>query len=179
VAYARVVGVRLNDDSSIVLTVQVDGVEPGATVEISGYMTQGSRPVARFSEIRTLPAVTDLDHFVVLMVTAPATGLAEGEDITVITRVAEEWVTVLSTDQPGPSTEPGTAWELPSTEPGTVWELPPLRDTEAIPQPEGTTAASQPEETAAVPPPDGSKRVWNFIKVSASRWGGQLPPAKV
>jgi len=98
--------VELMPDGSVVLTVKVVGFGAGRSVEISGYITQNSGAFAAFSDIQTVPVPSDDASF--LTVTVPRTELVAGEDVTVVTRVAEVWSTVLRAGVAGPGTT--SAW---------------------------------------------------------------------
>jgi hypothetical protein len=87
--------VELKADGSVVLTVHVFSFGAGRSVEISGYITQNSGAFAPFSTNQSVPApVAGVSS---VTVNVPAMGLNPGEDVEVITRVAEAqiWPTVL------------------------------------------------------------------------------------
>jgi hypothetical protein len=152
---SRVAAVYVRGDGTIALYIEVTSFRPGQAVEISGYLTQAGGAITSFYQIShiPLPDPDSLGGTAVMHVTVPAMRLVEGEDITVVTRVAEVWSTVLTRDTPEPST--GT------------W---------AASQPKGAGEAWALEETRAVSPPAGTRAAWKFK--SATRWGDdQLPPA--
>src|SRR5215472_9315387 len=107
---SQVAEVQIKDNGTIVLTIQVTGITPGRSVEISGNITQSSGASAPFYQISTVPAPVDSGGPAELTVIVPPTELAKDEDVTVIMRVAESWaVTVLGSDQPGQSVGPSAA----------------------------------------------------------------------
>jgi hypothetical protein len=133
---SRVAAVQLRGDGTIVLAIELTSFRPGTPVEISGYVTQASGAFTRFYEIHHVPLASpdDPGRPAILHVEVPPMPLAEGEDIMVITRVAEVWSTVLTSDAPEPSIGTwaaslpegtGAAWKFKSA---TRWgddQLPP------------------------------------------------------
>jgi hypothetical protein len=95
-------------DGSVVLTVKVVGFGAGRSVEISGYITQNSGAFAAFYDIQTVLVPDPTDDASILTVTVPRTELVSGEDVTVVTRVAELWSTVSRARASGPGTR--LAW---------------------------------------------------------------------
>jgi hypothetical protein len=91
-SYSHVTKINQRDDNTIEVHVQTDNFTPGQAVEVSGYLTQGSGAYAAFHVTKHVP----LDPAEpVLHVELPAMDLNAGEDVTVVTRVAEVWPTVL------------------------------------------------------------------------------------
>jgi hypothetical protein len=83
-------------DDTIVVHVQTDSFEPDQEVEVSVYLTQGET-YAAFNDKQRIPP-PNLDNPkqpAVLQVELPATNLNANEKVTVVTRVAEVWPTVL------------------------------------------------------------------------------------
>jgi hypothetical protein len=76
--------------------VQTDSFEPGQEVEVSGYVTQASGAYAAFNVTMRIPL--DANPTAKLNVQLPYMDLQEGEDVTVVTRVAEVWPTTLGQD---------------------------------------------------------------------------------
>ena len=94
-ALSQVIRISQRDDSTIQIHVQTNNFTPGRAVEVSGYLTQGSGAYVTFNVTKHVsldPTET------VLHVELPATDLTVGEDVTVVTRVAEVWPTVLGQD---------------------------------------------------------------------------------
>jgi len=91
-AHSQVTRINQRDDSTVQIHVQTNNFTPGRAVEVSGYLTQGSGAYVTFNVTKHVsldPAET------VLHVELPAIELNAGEDVTVVTRVAEVWPTVL------------------------------------------------------------------------------------
>lgn len=88
--------VHLNDNDSVVLVVEVAGFDSGNWAEISGYITQENGAYAPFSAIQK-PSPAPVGGTPTVTVHVPPMGLVPGEDVKVITRVAEVqiWPTVL------------------------------------------------------------------------------------
>ena len=105
---SQVRAVELMPDGSVVLTVKVVGFGAGRSVEISGYITQNSGAFAAFYSIQTVPVPDPTDDASILTVTVPRAELVAGEDVTVVTRVAEVWSTVLRAGVSAPGTT--SAW---------------------------------------------------------------------
>jgi hypothetical protein len=87
--------VHLNVNDSVVLIVEVGDFGPGNWAEISGYITQESGAFTPFSAVQKVTLASDGTPIVTVNV--PSMGLVPGEDLRVITRVAEvqAWPTVL------------------------------------------------------------------------------------
>lgn len=104
------------ENNKIVLTVQVDGFEPGDALEISGQATQNNAAFATFDEIKDIPgtkagakAGTGSPAYPNGKSSLPVTAdpvVAEKfeaeKDLTIVVRVAKVWVTVLSKDPDNP-----------------------------------------------------------------------------
>jgi hypothetical protein len=86
---------RINQryDNTVEVHVQTDSFTPGQEVEVSGYVIQGSGAYAAFNVKKYLPL--DPNEPRELHVQLPAMDLNPEEDVTVVTRVAEIWPTVL------------------------------------------------------------------------------------
>ena len=90
--HSQVIRINQRDDSTVQIHVQTNNFTPGRAVEVSGYLTQGSGAYVTFNVTKHVsldPTET------VLHVELPAMELNTGEDVTVVTRVAEVWPTVL------------------------------------------------------------------------------------
>ena len=96
-SYSAVPRVELNKDGTINLAVNVDGFEPGTSIEISGQATQMNGAVATFYSVQKVP-----DKGPVVGVTSvPVVGaneFAAGFPVTVVARAAEVWMTTLEPD---------------------------------------------------------------------------------
>jgi hypothetical protein len=95
----HVATVQQRGDNTVVVYVQTDSFKPGQEVEVSVYLTQGNAYAAHIEKKRIpLPDPNNLKQPAVLHVELPATELDTGQDVTVITRVAEVWPSVLQQD---------------------------------------------------------------------------------
>jgi|SRR5215831_305667 len=92
----RVGTVHQRDDNTIEIQVLTDSFKPGQEVEVSGYVTQGDA-YAAFNDKKHIPL--DANPTFVLNVQLPAMDLKPDETVTVVTRVAEVWPTVLIKDK--------------------------------------------------------------------------------
>jgi len=87
-------------DNTLVASVQTESFMPGQEVEVSVYLTQGEAYAAHYEKKR----IPFPDHpsnsrqTAVLQVELPATELDAAQPVTVVTRVAEVWPTVLLQD---------------------------------------------------------------------------------
>jgi hypothetical protein len=93
----RVDEVQQRGDNTIEIHVRTDSFEAGREVEVSGYLIQGDRAYAAFHGKKHIPL--DANPSVVLNVQLPAMDLDPDEDLTVVTRVAEVWPTILEKDK--------------------------------------------------------------------------------
>ena len=95
----RVAIIQQRGDNTILVYVQTDSFQPGQEVEVSVYLTQGDA-YATHNEKKhiPLPDLRDPKQPAVLHVELPATELDATQDVTVITRVAEVWPSVLQQD---------------------------------------------------------------------------------
>jgi hypothetical protein len=84
-------------DNTLVAYVQTDSFLPGQEVEVSVYLTQGENYAAHYEKqhIPIPDPPSNLRQRAVLPVELPATKLDAAQPVTVITRVAEVWPTVL------------------------------------------------------------------------------------
>ena len=111
----------------IVLTIQVDELTPGDSVEISGHATQNGGAFAVFNDIQQVPK-PNLDGTAFMYVKAsPSEEFKKGHPVTVVLRAARVWTTVLGEPQSGQGSSPDAAM-LPTSpddaEPageGTTW----------------------------------------------------------
>jgi hypothetical protein len=99
---SHVTTVRQGGDNSLVVYVETDSFKPDQQVEVSVYLTQGDA-YAAFNEKKRIPFPdpSNVKQPTVLHVELPRTELDPGQPLTIVTRVAEVWPTVL---QPDPGT---------------------------------------------------------------------------
>lgn len=106
------------DGNYIVLTVQVDTFADGETVEVSGcatqaYETPSDGGFATFSEIKKIEITDKSTSTAELKIKAKMTkDFQQGQDVTVVVRVAKVWISVLSDAGSQPRTGQGWAWQL-------------------------------------------------------------------
>ena len=104
-SYSAVPRVELNKDGTINLAVNVDGFEPGTSIEISGQATQMNGAVATFYSVQKMP---DKGTFLGVP-SVPAVGaneFAAGFPITVVARAAKVWMTTLEPDTDSGALQP-------------------------------------------------------------------------
>jgi hypothetical protein len=98
----RVDKVQQRDDNTVEIRVRTESFKPGREVEVSGYFVQGSA-YAAFNVKKHIPldanTSADPDTAAKLDVQLPAMDLDPHEDVTVVTRVAEVWPTILVEDK--------------------------------------------------------------------------------
>jgi len=96
---SHVTTVQQSSDNTLVAYVQTDSFNPGQQVEVSVYLTQGDS-YAAFNEKKRIPFPdpNNAKQPTVLHVELPKTELDAGQPVTVVTRVAEVWPTVLQPD---------------------------------------------------------------------------------
>jgi hypothetical protein len=98
-ALPHVATVQQRGDNTVVVYVQTDSFKPGQEVEVSVYLTQGNTYAAFNDKKRIpLPDPNNPKQPAVLHVELPATELIADQDVTVVTRVAEVWPSVLQQD---------------------------------------------------------------------------------
>ncbi|HKA11621.1 MAG TPA: hypothetical protein VKI99_14270 [Candidatus Dormibacteraeota bacterium] len=96
--------IRQKDNGSVVLDVLVVGFTPDQEVEISGYITQTNGTYASFNIKKKVPHPDSKEATEppTIPVEVPAIELDQGEEyVTVVTRVAEVWPTVLEQENSG------------------------------------------------------------------------------
>ena len=88
------------DGNAILVHVETGSFQPGQEVEVSVYLTQGDAYAAHYEKKRIpLPDLSKPGpQPAELHVELPATELDAGQEVTVVTRVAEVWPTVLQPD---------------------------------------------------------------------------------
>jgi hypothetical protein len=98
-SHSHVSRIHQRNDNTVEVHVQTASFTPGQEVEVSGYLTQGNT-YAAFNDKKhiPLPDSPDPKQPAVLHVQLPAMDLKPDEDVTVVTRVAEVWPTVLQQD---------------------------------------------------------------------------------
>jgi hypothetical protein len=85
------------DNNTIEIHVRTGSFQPGQEVEISGYLIQDNGAYAAFNVKDYIPL--DPKPTIVLNVQLPAMDLDPKENVTVVTRVAEVWPTILVPDE--------------------------------------------------------------------------------
>ena len=109
-------------DNQIVLTVKIEGFNPGETIELSGYATQNGGAFAVFNDLQTVPEPNPGNKIFMYVTSLSSRGFVEGDAVTVVFRAARVWTTVLEEGEEG---EPGgypTAPQPPElAEDGTSW----------------------------------------------------------
>ena len=113
--------IELQDDGSIVVTVELYGFEAqaGARVEISGQAIQSNGGLATFYDIQDFPAANpDGSHTLTVTATALQKFSADENAITTIARAAEIWGTMLSRD-PDPPKGIEAVWKAEPETPAT------------------------------------------------------------
>ena len=96
---SRVTEIQQRGDDTIVVYVQTDGFYPGQEVEVSVYLTQGDAYIAYNDKKRIpLPDPASPKGPAVLHVELSKKGLDGSQPVTVVTRVAEVWPSVLHPD---------------------------------------------------------------------------------
>jgi hypothetical protein len=96
----HVASIKQRRDNTLLVLVQTESFAPGQQVEVSVYLTQGEIYAAHY-EKKYIPFSESNDpkqQPAVLHVELPATELDTTQPVTVITRVAEIWPTVLQQD---------------------------------------------------------------------------------
>src|SRR5262245_32756340 len=91
--HPRVDQIYQRSDNTVEIHVRTGSFEPGQEVEVSGYLIQGSGAYAAFHVKTHIPL--DANRSALLLVQLPAMDLSPEEDVTVVTRVAEVWPTIL------------------------------------------------------------------------------------
>jgi hypothetical protein len=103
-AHRYVTSVQLMKDGTVRVNVLVDGFTPGEPVEISGYVTQTGGAYSSFYLYTTVPG--DPTQPPAASIEMPVTidagidGLRSADRMTVVTKVAKVWPTVLASDPP-------------------------------------------------------------------------------
>ena len=96
----HVATIQQRNDNTLVALVQTESFMPGQEVEVSVYLTQGEAYAAHYEKKRIpFPDPNNLKQPAVLHVELPATELDATQPVTVVTRVAEVWPTVLQQDR--------------------------------------------------------------------------------
>jgi hypothetical protein len=115
--YGKVSKVQITD-STITLSVDLDGFDPGTLVEISGNATQDNGAVTTFYAVQAIPAGSSEE--VTLPVVSPVQPNTFKADspVTVVARAAAVWINTLN-----PDTSQAMVWKLNSY--GPALYLPP------------------------------------------------------
>ena len=96
----HVTKVQQRGDNTIEVYVQTDSFKPGQEVEVSVYLSQGDAyAIYNNQTYIPFPDPKDPQKPAELRVELPATELDGDKDVTVVTRVAEVWPTVLEKDE--------------------------------------------------------------------------------
>jgi hypothetical protein len=96
----HVATIQQRSDNTLVALVQTESFIPGQEVEVSVYLTQGEAYAAHYEKKRIpFPDPNNLKQPAVLHVELPATELDATQPVTVVTRVAEVWPSVLQQDK--------------------------------------------------------------------------------
>jgi hypothetical protein len=107
-------------DGTVRVHVAVDDFKNGQQVEVSGTITQttGTYATFRWTQKVNRPSDSDPNSPIDLEVPLGLTDLTEGQDVTVVTRVAEVWSTVLAQEDAGPGMKAKWKANYPSGAPG-------------------------------------------------------------
>jgi hypothetical protein len=109
-------------DNQIVLTVKIEGFNPGETIELSGYATQKSGAFAVFNDLQTVPEPNPGNKIFMYVTSLSSRDFVDGDAVTVVFRAARVWTTVLEEGEDGESggyektgpppelAEDGTSW---------------------------------------------------------------------
>jgi len=109
-------------DNQIVLTVKIEGFNPGENIELSGYATQDGGAFAVFNDLQTVPEPNRGNKILMYVTSLSSRGFAEGDAVTVVFRAARVWTTVLEEGEEGESSGYPTAPSPPElAEDGTSW----------------------------------------------------------
>jgi len=95
---SRVPEIELRDDGRISLTVEIFGFDAGEPVEIFGSATQANGAIATFYDVQDLPPASPDGGSFLTVTAVPSTSFAAEEVITVVSRTAKIWGTVLAAD---------------------------------------------------------------------------------
>jgi hypothetical protein len=95
----HVEAIEQRSDNTLLVYVQTDSFTPGQEVEVSVYLTQGEAYATHNEKKRIpFPDPGSTKQPAVLHVELPATVLDSTQDVTVVSRVAEVWPSVLQQD---------------------------------------------------------------------------------
>jgi hypothetical protein len=122
-------------NGQIELTIRVDDFKSGGYVEITGQATQTGGAIAPYNEVVSVPATPNAgpdpddppgtQHYEVTVKATPMKDFQfwQSEEITVVTRVARVWLTVLESASQVPSQPEQSGQKAPgqAAGPGTVW----------------------------------------------------------
>jgi hypothetical protein len=117
----HVATIQQRGDNTLVVYVQTDSFTPGQEVEVSVYLTQGNTYAAHYEKRRIpFPDPSIPKQPTVLHVELPATEL-NADQVTVITRVAEVWPSVLQLDSKKMELYKGEIEEYPDQGLKAIW----------------------------------------------------------
>jgi hypothetical protein len=95
----HVTAVRQRGDNTVEVCIQTDSFKPGQEVEVSVYLSQGDAyAIYNHKKYIPLPDPKNPNQPAELHVELPAIVLDADQEVTVVTRVAEVWPTVLQKD---------------------------------------------------------------------------------
>jgi hypothetical protein len=121
----HVATIQQRGDNTLVVYVQTDSFTPGQEVEVSVYLTQGEAYATHNEKKRIpLPDPSNLKQPAVLHVELPATELDATQDVTIVSRVAEVWPSVLQQDTKTMALYRGAAEEYPGQGLKAIWTYP-------------------------------------------------------
>ena len=146
-AHRHVTQVNQRGDNTLLVHVQTDSFKPGQEVEVSVYLTQGDAYASHYEKKHIpFPDPKNPKQPAVLHVELPATKLDAGQDVTVFTRVAEVWPSVLQQDSTMMEPFQGAMEEYMKQGPTAVW---------TYKDPQG----KEPGDPESPPPGNGGSRV--------------------
>ena len=120
---SQVTQVNQRGDNTVVVYIRTGSFKAGQEVEVSVYLTQGETYAAHY-EKKHIPYPDDpsnTEQPAVLHVELPATPLKADQEVTVLTRVAEVWSSVLKSDSKKLNILMAKLNEPPGEGPQAVW----------------------------------------------------------
>jgi hypothetical protein len=118
-ANSHVSEVNLDEKGNVILTVQFNGFTSGERVEISGNVTQLEGAYSTFYYYTDVPSAPNPSSGLIEIPVPIGSmkGLHNQADITVVTKVAKVWPTVLKADKTNPLTPISTDLTAPPPDP--------------------------------------------------------------
>jgi hypothetical protein len=121
----HVATIQQRGDNTLMAFVQTESFTPGQEVEVSVYLTQGEAYAAHYERKRIpFPDPNNLKQPAVLHVELPATELDATQPVTVVTRVAEVWPSVLQPDKKAMTIYKGAVGEYLGQDLKAIWTYP-------------------------------------------------------